>query len=102
METQGIKQIKLPLPPIWRILVCMAFLQLCGAAYVLSKGFFPDILANISYGAALATPTGFIFGFIWQAAHSKDSILEHFSSISILFLLSLVISATTVFFPISC
>jgi hypothetical protein len=101
MQTQGIKLHKAFLPPVWRILVFMALLQLCGAVYVVSQGFFPGFLQNVSYGAALATPTGFIFGFIWQAANSRESVLEHLPIIGFLLFLSLLVSGMTFFYPIN-
>jgi len=101
MQTHGIKTNPLLFSPIWRIIACIVTIQMVSALFVMNLQISGSTLLDAFYGAALSTPTGFIFGLIWQAIYSKNSIRENLIPINLVLFLSLAISAGATFLPIS-
>lgn len=63
--------------PVWRLFAGIAIIQVSGAVVGLfqqSIGFVP---IDLWYGAAYATPVGFLAGSAWQSISSPGSLSEN-------------------------
>lgn len=52
--------------PVWRILLIILIFQFAGVFFSVFSNYFGYFFLNIWYGAAYASPIGFIFGLLWH------------------------------------
>ena len=72
--------------PVWRVLVVILVFQLLGSMLYVINDVKGVLFFNLWYGAAYATPIGFIIGLVWHISAVKNGFSEYKTVIVILIL----------------